>query len=348
MEIIDSFRINSTLDKSMKINIQELGSKCLQILENQGLNKDQSLLVFEDFLEQELSGNTCHGFQSFSSFAATRVNSDGEPEIIQEDDTHLFIDGKRNLGQIVCHTFIPKLIKKAKEKHIAMMGITNMHSYQTPGTYARLAAKENLVSVIFNYGGWPRIAPTGSIDPVFGTNPIAIGIPSNEDPLVLDMATSKIAMMKVRRAMKLGEEIPTGVAINKDGKPTVDPKEALQGALLPFGDYKGAGLALMIELLTKTLFKVDIHDKTKANRGFFFIFLDPSVFQPIEEFKKDVSQYIQEIKTKRKSSDTDEIFVPGERSSRQRKINEKMGTIDLDSETIKEIDELLGSVSLIH
>ncbi|NQV89963.1 Ldh family oxidoreductase [Candidatus Uhrbacteria bacterium] len=332
----------------MKINIQELGSKCLQILENQGLNKDQSLLVFEDFLEQELSGNTCHGFQSFSSFAATRVNSDGEPEIIQEDDTHLFIDGKRNLGQIVCHTFIPKLIKKAKEKHIAMMGIVNMHSYQTPGTYARLAAKEHLVSVIFNYGGWPRIAPTGSIDPVFGTNPIAIGIPSNEDPLVLDMATSKIAMMKVRRAMKLGEEIPTGVAINKDGKPTVDPKEALQGALLPFGDYKGAGLALMIELLTKTLFKVDIHDKTKANRGFFFIFLDPSVFQPIEEFKKDVSQYIQEIKTKRKSSDTDEIFVPGERSSRQRKINEKMGTIDLDSETIKEIDELLGSVSLIH
>lgn len=193
----------------MKIKIDELKKICIKILTQKGLSKKDVFSVFNEYLEGQLHGRECHGFQAFPEFAVKLINFDGKPKIICEEDNLLFIDGKKNLGQIVCNEFVPKLIKKAKKKHIAMMGIYNMHSYLMPGTYARLAAENNVVGFIFNYGGWPRLAPTGSIDPFWGTNPIAIGIPSKDFPIVIDMATSDYNMMKIRLAIKLGQKIPS-------------------------------------------------------------------------------------------------------------------------------------------
>ena len=86
---------------------------------------------------------------------------------------------------------------------------------------------------------------------------------------------------------KIGKKISKGIAINKDGKSTINPDEALSGALLPFGNYKGSALALAVEILTKTMFNVDIHDEKKAGRGYLFIFFNPSVFTNINKFKSN-------------------------------------------------------------
>ena len=265
----------------MKIKISELKKMCLNCL-TKSMPKEDAELVFAEFLDAELRGRDCHGFQFFSRFAA-KVSSDseGEAEIIKESDIYLYIDGKKNFGQVVCRKFVPKLVKKTKDKGMAMMGIKNMHSYRMPGTYARAIAENDLVGFIFNYGGYPRIVPKGSIDPVFGANPIAVGLPGKEFPIVIDMATSKISMMKIRLAKKLGKKIPEGVAIDKDGNPTTDPTEALDGGILPFGDYKGSALSLMVEILSKTMFDVDEKDDSKPGRGFLFMAFDPSIFQDI-------------------------------------------------------------------
>ncbi|MBU0975904.1 MAG: Ldh family oxidoreductase [Patescibacteria group bacterium] len=285
----------------MKIKINELKELCTTILKQKGLDDSQAQQIFNEYLDGEMRGRECHGFQAFPKFGAKLIDFEGEPEILREEDNLFYIDGKKNLGQLVCNKYVPLLIQKAKNKHIAMMGIKNMHSYLMPGTYARMAAENDVIGFIFNYGGWKRIAPADSIDPFFGTNPIAIGIPSKNFPIVVDMATSKIAMMKIRLAEKLGQEIAEGCAIDKDGKPTTNPSEAMNGALFPFGGYKGSALALIIEILTKTMFNIDIHDETKANRGFFFAFFEPSVFQPIDEFKENVSKLVGEIKESRRA-----------------------------------------------
>lgn len=321
----------------MKIKIEELKKMCLSVLMKKGLNEEGALDVFNEYLDGELRGRKCHGFQSFVKFGAKLVDFDGEPKVIREEDNLLYIDGKKNLGQIVCNKYVPKLIEKAREKNIAMMGIYNMHSYLMPGTYARMAAENDLVAFIFNYGGAPRIASQGSIDPMFGTNPIAIGIPSSDFPIVVDMATSQTAMMKVRLAKKLGENLPEDVAMDKDGKPTTDPSKAMDGVLFPFG----AALALVVEILAKTMFNVDIHDKIKANRGFFFVFFNPSVFQPIGEFKKNVAGLVDEIKNSRKAEGVKEIFVPGERSEKAKMKNIKNDYLDLDEKIIGDIKKLL-------
>lgn len=156
-----------------------------------GLSEKNALDVFNEYLDSELSEHKGHGFQAFAEFGAKLTDFEGKAKIIKEEDNLLYIDGRKNLGQIVCNKYVPKLIQKAKNKNIAIMGIYNMYSYLRTGTYARMAAENNIIGFVFNYGGWPRIAPTGSIDPFFGTNPIAIGIPGEKFPIVIDMATSK-------------------------------------------------------------------------------------------------------------------------------------------------------------
>lgn len=324
----------------MKIKIQELKNLCLSILTKKGLSKKDALVVFDEYLDSEFSGHKGHGFQAFAEFGVKLINSKKKVKIIKEDDNLLYLDGNRNLGQIVCSKYVPKLIRKTKKKNVAMMGIKNMHSYLRPGTYAKMAAENNLVGFVFNYGGWPRIAPAGSIDPFFGTNPIAIGIPANKYPIVVDMATSKKSLMAVRLAKKLGKKIPEGIAINKDGKLTTNPNEALSGALLPFGNHKGSALALVVEILTKTMFDVDIFDKTKTGRGFLFIFFNPAIFMNIDEFKSKVDKMRNEIKNLRKEKGINEIFIPGEKSKKERIKNNRKNYLEIDKKIIKEIKKL--------
>ncbi len=321
----------------MKVLIKDLENICVKILMNKRLSKKDALIIFNDFLDSELQGKPDHGFQSFINFGAKLIEPKKPPKIIKQSDSFVFIDGRRNFGQIVCNKYVPILIKKAKKKGISIMGIKNMHSYRAPGLYARIAAEQNLITIIMNYGGRPRIAPSGSIDPVFGTNPIAIGVPSKNFPIVLDMATSKVALMKVRMAKKLGKKIPLGWGIDKNGKPTTDPNKVMEGAVLPFGGYKGSGLALIIELLTKTIFDIDIHDKNKANRGFLFICIDPSIFQNINKYKNDVEKLVKKIKKLRKEKGIKEIFIPGEQSYKIYLKNKNKKYIELDKKIYNEL-----------
>ena len=325
----------------MKIKIQELKKLCLAILTNKGLSKKDAEAIFNEYLDGELRGRTCHGFQAFPKFGAKLVDFTKKPKVLKEKNNLLYIDGQKNLGQIVCNKYMPKLIAKAKKTNIAMMGIYNMHSYLKPGTYARMAAENNLVAFIFNYGGRHRICPAGSIDPIFGTNPIAIGIPGQDFPIILDMATSKFALMKVRMADKLGQKLPANFAIDKHGLSTRNPEKAMDGAVLPFGDYKGSGLALVVEVLTKTMFDVKISDKTKANRGYLFICINPAVFQSTNKFKADVSKLVKKIKRSRKAKGVKEIFVPGERSEKIKMENIKKDYLDLPKKVIDDIKELM-------
>ena len=325
----------------MKIKIEELEKICLSILMKKGLNRKDAFAVYGEYLDSELSGHKGHGFQAFVEFGSKLVSSGGKAEIIKEDDNLLYINGNRNLGQIVCNEFVPKLIKKAKEKNIALMGIKNMHSYLRPGTYVKMAAENDIVGFVFNYGGWPRTAPTGSIDPYFATNPIAIGIPANTYPIIVDMATSKKALMAVRLAKKTGKKIPKGLAIDNKGNSTISPDEALNGALLPFGEYKGSALALVVEILTKTMFDIDINDNKKAGRGFLFIFFNPKAFANIKKFKMNVSKMADEIKNLRKEKGVDEIFIPGEKSEKERIKNSKKDYLEINGKIIKEIKSLI-------
>lgn len=147
--------------------------------------------------------------------------------------------------------------------------------------------------------------------------------------------------MAVRLAKKIGRKISKGIAIDKDGKPNTDPIKAMNGALLPFGDYKGSALALVVEILTKTMFNVDIYDKKKAGRGYLFIFFNPGAFTNIKEFKVNVSNMTDEIKNLRKAEGIDKILIPGEKSGKEWIKNSKKDYLEINEKIINEIKKLI-------
>jgi L-2-hydroxycarboxylate dehydrogenase (NAD+) len=319
----------------MKINLDELVDLCKKVMKKSGMDDKTIELVLEEYLDGELRGTDSHGIALIKKFGVGKVES--EPWVIETDEeNYMLVDGKTNYGQVVLDEIFPKLLEKTKKHKIAMLGIHNMTSYSRPGTYARKAAEAGLIGIITNYSGRPRVAPFGTIDPILGTNPIAFGIPGDPD-IVLDMATSKRNFAKVRVSQRLGNDLPEGMAMDKNGVPTIDPEKAMEGALYPFGGYKGSGLCLVLDILTRCMFNIK-WEPGKVARGFFFILIDPTAFGDLEVFRRNVAELEQEIKTARKSG---EVEIPGERGeARKEKILEQ-GWIEIDDKIIEELRAML-------
>jgi len=150
---------------------------------------------------------------------------------------------------------------------------------------------------------------------MLGTNPIAIAVPSSRGPIVLDMGTSAYMMTELMLRERLGESLPAGVAVGPDGEPTRDPTLARQGALLPFGGYKGFGLALMVQALGVL---AGAATDTESDYGYLFIAFRPDLLGPAELFERRVTQLVERIKATPRQANVEEIRIPSERAFRSR------------------------------
>jgi len=167
--------------------------------------------------------------------------------------------------------------------------------------------------------------------------------------IILDMATSGIAAFKIRVAALRGQEIPDGVALDKQGEPTTDAMEALEGFLLPFGGYKGYGLVMAIEVLSSALLGalqskyIEAHPSTQG--GFFITVLDISRFRDYEEYKKDVLHLISNVKSCPLKDGFTEILIPGEIEDREAEKRMRDG-IPIEDATWKELIKLAKELNI--
>jgi LDH2 family malate/lactate/ureidoglycolate dehydrogenase len=190
--------------------------------------------------------------------------------------------------------------------------------------YVEMIAKAGLVA-IHTAASSRLVAPPGGAKAMLGTNPIAIAIPWSGGPIVLDMGTSAYMMTEVMLRERLGELLPEGVAIGPGGEPTRDPALARRGALLPFGGYKGFGLALMIQALGL----LGSEPEQQSDYGYLFIAFRPDLLGSAEVFNRRVNELIERIKATPRQGGIDEIRIPSERAfaSRERALREGL-TID--------------------
>jgi L-2-hydroxycarboxylate dehydrogenase (NAD+) len=201
-----------------------------------------------------------------------------------------------------------------------------------------------------------HMAVWGAAEALLGTNPIAIGIPAGKQPpVVLDIATSVASFGTVRQHVAAGKTMPDGWIVNsKTGKPVNDPKEVGQGVLLPIGDYKGSGLALIIGLLAGVLngaaFGKDVVDFTaggsqKTNTGQFMVAIDVSRFLPPEVFASEMERHLNDLRSSARLPGVDSIRIPGE--DRQRRRAERMRDgVELPANLVKQLDELAGKLGI--
>jgi LDH2 family malate/lactate/ureidoglycolate dehydrogenase len=168
---------------------------------------------------------------------------------------------------------------------------------------------------IHSVGSSRLVAPPGGTKAVLGTNPIAIAVPSSRGPIVLDMGTSAFMATEVALRERLGQLLPEGVAIGPDGEPTRDAGLARRGALLPFGGYKGFGLALMMQALGLLAGGSKDGDN---DYGYLFIAFRPDLLGPADAFEARVAGLVDYIKATPKQKGVDEIRIPSERAFRAR------------------------------
>src|SRR5262249_27214927 len=168
-----------------------------------------------------------------------------------------------------------------------------------------------------------HMAVWGGADPLLGTNPLAIGVPSGSGTYVLDMATTVVSYGTVKNYALQGKPMEKGWMVNTaTGEDITDAKKSAEGLLLPIGGYKGSGLAGRLGLVGGTLNRaafgrevVDFNadDASETNTGHFIVALDIARFMPLDQYKADVDRQIAELKDSKKLPGVDEIRMPGER-----------------------------------
>jgi L-2-hydroxycarboxylate dehydrogenase (NAD+) len=242
-------------------------------------------------------------------------------EIMVEKETTLsyLIDAGGNIGICALYLATDLLVNKAGKT--AGFAIAGIHNSAAPGTgpagyYAERIARGGFISMIF-CGSSKIVAPSGSSERAFGTNPVAIGIPTNGVPIVLDMATSIMPAFKVAEAVIKGERLPPNAGYDHAGAMTQDPREVLgSGALMTFDrGPKSSGLALIVELLANALSGGCLPgDSGSSNWGNLAFAIDPDLLIGRESFLRNVDRTIAHIKGLRRTDPARDICLPGESS----------------------------------
>ena len=330
----------------MKINIDEAIKISIDYLIKLGLSQEESELITQNLIEAELSGHKTHGFVKLLSFKRSFNNQKFninplEIDVLSESPVSIYLDGHNKLGYGHIYKSLNMAFEKVKTSKLISVGIKNLNVTGYIGDYARRAAENDLIFIGFNntIGG---LVPYGSKKELFGTNPLTIGVPTNSIPIILDMASSQITWGDLLIAKNEGKTIKEGVAIDNNGKPTIDPVKVMEGGgLLPFFGHKGSGLAFIVALFAGALTGSHVENEVLSGlgSGSFYILIDPTLFRILEDFKRDIDIFIHKLKSSPKAEGFTEIYFAGEQSAKLRQQQLKEGYINISDTTFEQIEK---------
>jgi len=334
------------------INWEKLRSYCQKLIMTQGVSENEAFTIVDNLVDADLCGVESHGVSRMSIYMKRLetgvVSNRLEMKVEQEHPASIALNACNSMGMLAGTYAMGRCIEKAKESGCCFATVNNSNHYGMSAYYLNMPAASNMIGFTATNAP-PNIAPWGSFQSYMGTNPIGIAVPRrNTEPIVLDMAPSVVAMGKVILAAKLGQDIPEGWALTKDGRPTTNAKEGMEGTVLPIGGPKGYGLSLFVDILTGILsgaeFGPHINNmwndfENPQNVGHIFCAIDISKFVDVDVFKDRIEQMVSEIKALPKNPGVDEIFLPGEIEQRRR-VQRKADGLELSAIVYEELKGL--------
>jgi LDH2 family malate/lactate/ureidoglycolate dehydrogenase len=281
-----------------------------------GLRDDEARIVADHVIDAAMCGYEYSGLAKILNVAESEhFREPRRPmRVLRETEVSLAFDGGNNVGMLALFHAAQATIRKAAAHGIALVSVTDAWMSGRSAYYVEIIARAGLVA-IHTAASSPLVAPPGGRRPVLGTNPIAIAAPSSRGPIVLDMGTSAFMMTEVMLRERLREPLPEGVALGPGGEPTRDATAARRGALLPFGGYKGFGLALMIQMLA--LLAGSASDAA-SDYGYLFVAFRPDLLGPADAFERAATQLVERVKATPRQKGIEDIRVPSERAFRCR------------------------------
>jgi L-2-hydroxycarboxylate dehydrogenase (NAD+) len=314
------------------LNFDELRDFIQAAFSSQGLPEADAKAVATLMAEADLQGSDGHGVirlpQYIKRIRAGGINVKPNIKVVHERSAMAVVDGDNGMGHLVVSHAVDLAIEKARHCGVAWVSTRYSNHAGPASLYARKPLQHDMLGLYFAVGNANHLPPWGGMDMLLSTNPIAAGIPTgDEPPVVLDMATTVAAYGKVKTKAKRGEMMPEGWMIDRQGKPLTDPNRAHEGFLLPIGEHKGYGLALIVGLLAGTLgggamgrevidFNADHVSVT--NTGQAILVIDLSAFGDPAVFKASVDTLVRDIRGAERLPGVDRIWLPGEQSHERR------------------------------
>lgn len=344
----------------MLISHDRLRAAVARILRAAGSAPAEAEIVADHLVEANLRGHDSHGVGMIPTYMESLAGGTLTPNrggrTVREDGAFIVYDGERGYGQVVARTATELAIAKARDSGIAVLALRNAHHIGRVGSYGEQCAAAGLVSLHFVNvtGHTPRVAPHRGTDARLSTNPICIALPPVEPdrPMILDMATCKVALGKVRVARNEGHELEPGLIIDKEGKPSRDPQvmfDTPAGALLPLAEHKGYALALACELLAGaiagggTLTRANQGLGTVTNSMLAFV-LDPRRMTDYDWISAEIAEITGQVTASPPRNPAEPVLIPGdpERQMRRRRMAEGIPVDDVTWGQIVEAAIFLG------
>ena len=311
--------------KTVSLTLEKIFDLSKKTLLANGCDDETSNILSDLIMRAERDGSLSHGLFRLPAYInglkSGKINGKARPDIKKVSPNIIKADGNNCLAPMVLNKGIPELIKAAKETGVAVLAITNSHHMAALWPETEAIAEKGLVAfACTSYK--PAVAPTGSIKPLFGTNPISFAWPrKNDTPVVYDMATASMAMGEVQVAKREGHKVPLGTGLSKNGKQTTDPGEIVDGGvLLPFGGYKGSAIAMMVELMAGALVGDNFSFETAAkdnndggppSGGEFILAISPDKTAGTN-WQKHADLFFEKMKS------MGDVRLPGERRHKNR------------------------------
>jgi len=311
--------------ETFSLTLDEIFELAKKTLLANGCDEETAIILSDLIMKAERDGSLSHGLFRLPAYVSGlksgKINGKARPEVKKISPSVIKVLGNNCLAPMVLNKGLPELIRTAKENGVAVLAINNSHHMASMWPETEAIAEEGLVAfACTSYK--PAVAPAGATKPLFGTNPISFAWPRpNKTPVVYDMATASMAMGEVQVAKREGHKVPLGTGLTKDGKETTDPSKIVDGGvLLPFGGYKGSGIAMMVELLAGALVGDNFSFETAAkdnndggppSGGEFILAISPEKISG-PGWDKHADEFFNKMKS------MEGVRLPGERRHKNR------------------------------
>jgi uncharacterized oxidoreductase len=346
----------------VRVDPGKLHAFVMAICRADGSTADEAKLVADHLVLANLFGHDSHGVGMMPSYIQNtttgRCTRNHHAKIVKDNGAVIVIDGGAGYGQVIAKEAMDIGIERAKKNGVCVIGLTNSHHIGRIGHWAEQCARAGMVSThwVNVHGHKSLVAPFGGAEARFTTNPYCTAIPrKGREPIVLDFATSQVAMGKVRVANNKQVQMDEGLLIDSAGKPTTEPGvmyNAPYGAILPFGLHKGGGLAVICDLLAGALtggrthsprtIKKDGHD---IINNMLSVIIDPASMSGTDFFEDEVDTFTAWVKSAKPQPGVDEVLMPGE-PERMRKVDREKNGVPIDTTTWQQLLEVARKVRL--
>jgi LDH2 family malate/lactate/ureidoglycolate dehydrogenase len=331
--------------------VADVREQILRILLAWNMPADLAATTADLMSETDLLGIDSHGISMLPAYEekllAGTLTIGARPRLVRDGASSALLDGMGGLGYPVAAQAMNLAVDKALAQGVAAVAVRNSHHFGAAGVYARIAVRRGAVGLVTSSANTLIMVPTGSSMPMLGTNPLAFAAPAAyNEPFVLDMATTTVAANKVKVYDFHGKDLPSGWAVDEQGRPVTDAAQAMEyiykrpeGGLSPLGgtpamsSHKGYGLAMMAQILGATLtgsaFAATHARKRKAgepdNVGHFFLALNPDAFRDAGSFEADLDDMIDAMHDAPRANPDTPVLVAGEPEAAQRERRRREG-----------------------